>query len=113
MDLGNLEINVMSFAEMADLPNFEAKRRALMLRCEEVFQIAKQGRTYIDKKGIKHIQPDAGAMNKAIELSARLLGVLSEADKRVKDGDEDSRAADIEQVASLLRSVGYIVKKAA
>lgn len=114
MQLNNLEKQVQSFEAMADMPNFEGKRRALLRKCDEAYEVAKKGRSYVDKMKREHNDPDVGGMIKCIELSARILGILTEAEKRVKDGDGDTRAADIEQIASLLRSVGYeVTKKAA
>jgi hypothetical protein len=110
---GSIERHIHSFEEMADLPAFEDKRKALLRKLDKAFTLAEDGRTYTDKKGETHYNPDSGGMVKCVELAARLLGVLAEAEKRIKDGEGDTRTADIEQVASLLRSVGYKVEKAA
>lgn len=112
--LAALEKSVTSFEAMADLGTFEEKRKALLRKCDHAYAVAEAGRGYKDNKGREHSNPDAGGMVRCIELAARLLGVLAEAEKRAKDGDGDTRTADIEQVASLLRSVGYeVTKKAA
>lgn len=110
---GALEKAVSSFEAMADLPTFEGKRRALLAKCDHAFQVAETGRNYTDKHGDVHSNPDSGGMVRCVELAARLLGVLAEAEKRARDGEGETRAADMETVASLLRSVGYKVEKAA
>ena len=106
-----------SFEAMADLPDFESKRRALLRKCDAAYAIAEQGRSYVkpgkgDKPDELHTQPDSAAMIKCIELAGRFLGVLAEVEKRAKDDDE-RRTADIEQIATLLRGAGYKVEKAA
>lgn len=102
-----------SFEAMADLPTFEARKRALLRKCDEAYDVAVAGRNYTDKHGELHANPDGSGMVKCIELAARIMGVLSEAEKRAKDGEGETRAADVEQIASLLRSCGYRVEKAA
>jgi hypothetical protein len=111
--LGVLERKVVSFAEMAGLPNFEQRKRALLEKCDDAYAIAEVGRNYTDKSGNPHNDPDCSGMVKCIELAARIMGVLAEAEKRAKDGEGETRAADVEQIASLLRSCGYRVEKAA
>ena len=107
--LGNLVQAVASFESMADLVTHEERKKALLKKCDEVWHIAAAGR--ISQRG-KEI-PDCAAMNKTIELAARLLGVMAEAEKRAKDGEGETSKADIEYIAGLLRSAGYDVKKAA
>ena len=110
--IGKLSAMAGSFEAMADLPDFESKRRALLRKCDAAYAIAEQGRSYVDKQGEQHSQPDSAAMIKCIELAGRFLGVLAEVEKRAKDDDE-RRTADIEQIATLLRGAGYRVEKAA
>jgi hypothetical protein len=98
---------------MADLPDFESRKRALLKKCDEAYALGEAGRSYVDKHGEKHSQPDVAACIKCIELAARIMGVLAEAEKRVKLADDEQRAVDIETVANLLRGVGYRVEKAA
>ena len=111
--IGGLAKAAGSFEAMAHLPGFEEKRRALLRKCDEAYAVAQVGRTYTDSKGVEHWQPDSSAMIKCIELAGRFLGVLAEVEKRAKDDDGAPRPADVEQIASLLRSVGYRVEKAA
>jgi hypothetical protein len=111
--LGALTKAAISFEAMCDLPDFESKRRALMRKNDEVFAVAKAGRSYVDKKGELHSQPDAAAMSKCVELGARLLGVLAEIDKRAKDDPGGTALEDLEEVAKLMRLAGYVVQKAA
>lgn len=111
--LGAIQKAAISFEAMADLGSFAEKQRALLRKVDEVFAVAKVGRNYVDKHGAEHSQPDASAMGKCVDLGARILGVLTEAEKRAKESDEAPRAVDIEQVANLLRSVGYKVERAA
>ena len=110
--LGALTKRVDTFEAMANLPGFAEKQRALLRKVDEVFAVAKVGRNYVDKHGAEHSQPDASAMGKCVDIGARILGVLAEAEKRVKAGDQEQQAVDIEQIAGLLRSVGYRVEKA-
>jgi hypothetical protein len=111
--LGVLERQVTSFASMADLPTYEDRKRALLGKCDEAYDTAKSGRNYTDKHGEVHANPDGSGMVRCIELAARIMGVLTEAERRAKDGDGDSRAADLEEVAKLMRLAGYLVAKAA
>ncbi len=111
--LGVLERQVTSFVEMADLPTFEARKRALLQKCDEAYAVAEVGRGRTTKTGNEINDPDCGGMIKCIELAARIMGVLTEAERRAKDGDGDSRAADLEEVAKLMRLAGYVVSKAA
>ena len=41
--LGVLERQVTSFVEMADLPTFEARKRALLQKCDEAYAVAEVG----------------------------------------------------------------------
>ena len=112
--LGALTKAAISFEEMCDLPDFESKRRALMRKNDEVFVVAKAGRSYVDKKGELHSQPDAAAMSKCVELGARLLGVIAEVEKRAKAADGESQEVDIMTIIRLIESIGYeVTKKAA
>jgi len=111
--LGALERAVGSFEAMAGLATFEEKRRSLLGKVDEVYDLAETGRNYEDKNGIEHRQPDSSGMVKCVELAARLLGVLAEAERRAKDGDGETREADIETVIQQLQKLGYSVKKAA
>ncbi len=114
--LGALERSVAalgSFEAMADLPTFEDRKRALRAKCDETYAVAHEGRNYTDKHGEVHANPDASGMSRCIELAARIMGVLVEAERRAKDGDGDSRQADIDQLIGLIRSIGYKVEKAA
>lgn len=112
-NLGKLTAQVNSFESMADLPGFAEKQKALLRKCDAAYAIAQIGRSYTDKAGEHHSQPDSSAMIKCIELAARLLGILTEAEKRAREGEGDTVRADIEYIAGLLRSAGYDVKKAA
>jgi hypothetical protein len=111
--INNLVKQVMRFEQMADLPNFEDKRRALLSKLDEAYATAETGRNYIDKNDIEHRNPDAGGMVRCVELAARVLGVLTEADRRAKDGDSETRDVNLDEVAELMRRAGYEVKKAA
>lgn len=111
--LGAVSRAVETFAQMADLATHEERKRALLAKCDKVWVVAETGRNYTDKHGEVHANPDSAGMAKCIELAARLMGVLVESEKRAREGDGDTRAADVEQIASLLRSVGYRVEKAA
>ena len=102
-----------SFEAMADLSTFDDRKRALLKKCDHAFEVAEEGRNYTDKRGDLHTNPDAGGMVRCIELAARILGVLAEAERAAKNGDGETRGVEVEQLVSLLRSVGYKVEKAA
>lgn len=111
--INNLVKEVRTFEAMADLPNFEDKRRALLKKCDHAYAVAEMGRNYTDKHGEVHANPDAGGMVRCIELAARVLGVLAEAERRAKDGEGETRDVNLDEVAELMRRAGYEVKKAA
>lgn len=111
--IGALTRAAGSFEAMADMPSFEDKRRALLKKCDAAYAVAEVGRSYVDKNGEEHSQPDSAAMIKCIELAGRFLGVLAEIDKRAREDDGPVRGVEIDQIVSLLRSVGYKVEKAA
>lgn len=111
--LGALTKAVDSFEAMADMATFEDKKRALLRKCDHAFQVAETGRNYVDKHGEEHSNPDSGGMVRCIELAARILGVLAEAERAAKNGDGETRGVEIDQLVSLLRSIGYNVEKAA
>jgi len=114
--LGVLERQVAalgSFEAMADLATFEERKRALLAKCDETYGTARSGRNYTDKHGAVHENPDASGMARCIELAARIMGVLTEAERRAKDGDGDTVKADIAYLVDLLKSIGYKVEKAA
>jgi hypothetical protein len=98
---------------MAALPTFEERKRALLKKCDHAFQVSEIGRNYTDKHGEVHANPDSGGMVRCIELAARLMGVLVEAERAAKNGDGETRGVEIEQLVSLLKSIGYSVEKAA
>lgn len=98
---------------MADLPDFSSRQRALLKKCDEAYAIAEKGRSYVkpgkgDKPDELHSQPDSAAMIKCIELAARLLGVIAEAEKVAKS-DENMRDVGVQQLLALLRSLGYTI----
>jgi len=111
--VGALSKAVTSFEAMADLSTFEERKRALLKKCDHAFVTAEMGRNYTDKNGEVHSNPDAGGMVRCIELAARILGVLAEAERAAKNGDGETRGVEVEQIVSLLRSIGYKVEKAA
>ncbi len=111
--LGALTKAVDSFEAMADMATFDEKKRALLRKCDHAFQVAETGRNYVDKHGEEHSNPDSGGMVRCIELAARILGVLAEAERAAKNGDGETRGVEIDQLVSLLRSIGYNVEKAA
>lgn len=93
--------------------DMDGRRKQLLGRCQEVYELA-HGQKRVLKDGTESDSPDYHAMVKVVELSANLLGVIADATRRVnKPEDQEQRAADIEQIAGLLRSVGYDVTKAA
>lgn len=98
---------------MADLPGFEEKRRSLLRKCDDAYAVAEKGRSYVDKNGAEHSQPDSAAMIKCIELAGRFLGVLAEVERRAKDDPGGTALEDLEEVAKLMRLAGYVVQKAA
>lgn len=102
-----LSKQVKGFEAMADMPDLGTRQRALLRRCDELYAIAEIGRSYTDKHGEEHSQPDSHTMLKCTELAARLLGVITEAEKNAKREDGDSRGVEIHQLVSLLRSMGY------
>lgn len=112
--IGSLVRSVDKFVDMADLPTFEERKKALLAKCDQAYAVAQVGRGRTIEKGEQVTQlldPDTGGMVKCIELAARLMGVLAEADQRAKNGDGESRGVEIEQLISLLRSIGYHVEK--
>ena len=109
----NLAAQVMRFEAMADLPNFEEKRRALLKKLDEVYDVAKTGRNYVDKNDIEHCNPDAGGMVRSVELAARVLGVLTEAERRANAGGENTVDVTEEVLVEMMRKIGYEVKKVA
>lgn len=113
--IGTLSRSVDKFVDMADLPTFEERKKALLAKCDQAYAVAQVGRGRTVEKGDKVVQlfdPDTGGMVKCIELAARLMGVLAEAERRAKDGEGESRGVEIEQLISLIRSIGYRVEKA-
>jgi hypothetical protein len=111
--INNIVKEVLRFEQMADLPTFEDKRRQLLRKCDYAFEVAETGRNYVDKHGEEHRNPDTGGMTRLIELAARVLGVLAEADRRAKDGEGETREVNLDEVAELMRRAGYKVQKAA
>jgi len=111
--LGALKVAVDSFESLADMTNFQDKRRLLLRKCDHTLRVAETGRNYTDKHGEVHANPDAGGMVRCVELAARLSGVLAEAEQKAKNGDGETRGVEIEQLVSLLKSIGYRVEKAA
>lgn len=111
--LGVIESMTRRFEEMADLATFEQRKRALLAKCDVAWDIAEKGRGRVTKTGNEINDPDCSAMIKCIELAARIMGVLSESERRAKEGEGETRQADIEQIVSLVRSCGYKVEKAA
>lgn len=111
--LGVLERQVTTFEAMADLATHEERKRALLKKCDQAWDVSETGRNYTDKHGEVHSNPDAGGMVRCIELAARIMGVLSEAEKRAKDGEGDTRETDIRTIIKLVESCGYKVEKAA
>lgn len=102
--LGTIERLTLRFEQMADLPTFEDRKRALLAKCDTAWDIAEKGRGRTTKTGNEISDPDCSAMIKCIELAARIMGVLSEAEKKIRDGEGDTRVADIDQLANLLES---------
>ena len=103
---------LMPFDELVSM-DMDNRRRQLLGRAQEVYTLAHE-QTRVLKDGTETASPDYHAMVKCVELSANLLGVIADATRRAAKPDEDEkRTADIEQVAALLRSVGYNVTKAA
>lgn len=111
--IGSITKDVLRFEQMADLTNFEDKRRAILRKCDHAYDVAETGRNYTDKYGEEHRNPDTGGMARLIELAARVLGVLAEAERRAKDGEGETREVNLDEVAELMRRAGYEVKKAA
>jgi len=109
----NLVKAVSKFEEMADLANFEDKRKALLKKCDHAYEIAETGRNYVDKHGQEHSNPDAGGMVRCIELAARVLGVLAEAERRANAGGEGTAEVTEDVLVEMMRKLGYEVKKAA
>ncbi len=98
---------------MADLGSHDERKRALLTKCDAIWAIAEVGRSYVDKQGELHSQPDASALCKVTELAARLMGVMAESEKLAKESDGETKPVEIEQLVGFMRSIGYKVEKAA
>jgi len=114
--LGSITRSVDSFLAMAELPTFEERKKALLGKLDDAYRVAEKGRGRIVHKpdsDVELFDPDVGGMVKCIELAARLMGVLTEAEQKAKSGDGETRGVEIDQLVSLLKSIGYKVEKAA
>lgn len=103
-------LKLLDFAHVSRLPNLEQRREQMLGRLQEIYGIA-ESRTRLGKHG-DIVDPDCHAMIKAIELSCSLMGMQGEVERKLKQ-QQDPVNADVEYVASMLRSCGYSVEKAA
>jgi hypothetical protein len=71
-------------------------------------------KTYTSKGKVQS-DPDMNVMIKVTELASNLMGLIADANRRVKEPDSDEqRVADIEQIVQLINSTGqYEIKKVA
>jgi hypothetical protein len=107
------KLGLLSFDQVNRLGTIEEKREQILARCQQVYELA-HGKQRMLKGGDTCPDPDYHAMVKCLELTANLMGLQADATRRVNKPEEsERRAMDIEQVAALMRSVGYEVKKVA
>jgi hypothetical protein len=114
--LGSITQSVSSFLAMADLATHDERKRALLGKLDGAYKLAERGRGRVVHKpdsDVELFDPDTGGMVKCIELAARLMGVLAESERAAKNGDGETRGVEIDQLVSLLKSIGYRVEKAA
>jgi hypothetical protein len=95
---------LLSFAEVADLPTKDGKRKQMLMRCQEIYDTA-GARERQSGKGAAFSDPDCHAQTKCIELASRLMNLFSE-----EQGEGERREADIQQIAQLFRSMGWELK---
>jgi hypothetical protein len=100
-----------SFADMGRLGNFEEKRGALLARVDEIYAIA-QKRGRITAKGDEILDPDCHSMVKCVEVGAKLLGVMAEAEAKAKK-DSGAEPVPIVALIEMFEAAGYEVKKKA
>lgn len=103
--IGNAESSgLLDFHLVADLPTKDAKRKQMLMRCQEVYRSA-ASRQRQSGKGAEFADPDHHAQNKCIELASRLMNLLSH-----ENEDGEKREADIQQIAQLFRDMGWKIE---
>ena len=107
------KLKLMDFDQVNKLGTLEEKREQLLGRCQEIYAAA-HDRQRMLKGGDTTPDPDYHGMVKCVELTANLMGLIADATRKVNKPDEaERRQIDIEEVARMMRSIGYKVEKAA
>lgn len=105
-------LGLLDFTEVDGLDK-AAKRRQMVGRAQQIFESCMGASTTSQFNKALKGNPDRATMLKCVEFASRLWGLQADAEQAARREDGEARGVEIEQLLSLIRSLGYEVKKAA